>query len=168
MNVFARPILRGGRGFSLIEASMATLVVAVMLTAMLRTVGAARIAQYKSADAMRGQLLAADLMAEIIQLPYQDPGNAPVFGPEAGELTRASFNDVDDYNNWSESPPQNRDGSTMLNTTGWSRQATVAWVSAADLKTTSPSETSVKRVIVSVKHNGQLVASKTAIVTNIP
>ena len=65
-------------------------------------------------------------MAEILQASYEDPdGPSAGIGLDASELTasRATFDDVDDYDGWLASPPQQRDGTAMQELPGWSRPA---------------------------------------------
>lgn len=58
--------------------------------------------------------LAQDLMTEILSQAFEDPqAAAGSFGKEAGETTRATFDDVDDYHNWSESPPTTRNATPL-------------------------------------------------------
>jgi len=112
-------------------------------------------------------------MSEILSQQYIDPGPNATFGPEPGETTsppsRVNFNDADDYNNWSESPPQNKDGTVIPNFTGWTRNVSVCWVSPGDLTTpVATADTNVKRITVTVQHNHVPVASSVAIKTNHP
>ena len=154
--------------FSMAEVVASVLVVSLMMAAAMQTVAASRVAQYRLADRSRGQMLADDLMTEILQKVYKDPGAAPVFGPETGELLRTQFNDVDDYSNWNESPPQNPDGTPMAGFTGWSRSVAVTWVGAADPTVTSSSETGAKRITVTVTRYGLVVARRIGVRTNVP
>jgi hypothetical protein len=61
-------------------------------------------------------LLARQMMEEIQSKAYEDPNQTPVlFGLEPGEnAPRINFDDIDDYNDWDENPPQYPDG-TILN-----------------------------------------------------
>ena len=94
-------------------------------------------------------------MAEIMQQAYLDP-TSPTFGPESGESTRLQFNDVDDYNGWKESPPQNRDGSNIPGYTGWKRKVKVQWADPLTLSTSGSSDTGLKLITVTVTDsNGQ-------------
>ena len=169
-------------GFTLVEAVFATLLVGLLLVAALSTAGASARLQSHGSDRGTGELLAQGLMNEILVQAYRDPGPNPIFGPEPGKTTipasRTNFNDVDDYNGWSESPPQNKDGSVITmtnpdNTTspafpGWGRSVAVAWVTSSDLTTVSSTETGVKRIIVTVTHNHTVVTTSTAIKANNP
>jgi len=107
-------------------------------------------------------------MAEILRQEYQDPNDPPVFGTESGESTstRADFDDVDDYDGWSSSPPATKDGTDPAGLPGWQRSVTVEWVNPADITQVQGSETNAKRVIVTVSCNNKQVGSLTAIRTN--
>jgi type II secretory pathway pseudopilin PulG len=145
-----RENLRSRRAFTLLEAVISTVIVAVMLVAALNTVGASRITQHKAALVSRGRMLAESLLAEVLQQSYQDPAQPCVFGPEPGEsgLTRDAFNDVDDYQGWSQSPPTAKDGSALPNSTNWRRTVTVEWVDPLDPAQVRGTETGLKRITV--------------------
>jgi len=157
------------RGFTLIEAVISILLVSVMLVAALNTVGASRLSQMKTTDQSRGQLLAEDLMAEILDQPYEDPINPSQFGQlgrenESGGI-RTDWNDVDDYDGWSGSPPQDKTGNVIPGFNGWSRQVSVQWANSSNLIQTSSFPTGIKRIEVQVKQGDLVVASLTAIRT---
>jgi hypothetical protein len=156
---------RGRRGFSVIEAVLSALVIGVMLVAVLNTVAAARTAQVWNTDRVRAAHLAGILMAEIVDEAYADPTEVQLFGPEASELlaTRSAFDDVDDFNGWSKSPPENADGSSMAGYTGWTRSVVVVWVTPANPAQTSLTETGLKRITVTVARRGVKIAELTAL-----
>ncbi len=163
---------RGSRrvpaAFTIVEAVIATVIVAVMFVAALNTVGASRLTQHRASLLSRGRLLAESLMSEILLQDYRDPDGTPVFGREPGELatTRTAYDDVDDYDGWSASPPIAKDGVPLANATGWTRTAQVQWVNPADPAQVEAADRGVKRITVTVSHNGvpqaTLVALKTA------
>ena len=119
----------GARGFSLVEAMVSAGIVGVMLVASVNLLSSA--ARTRAADNNRrtALFLAQQLMAEVQQQPYKDdsPLNL-VFGPELGESLRTSFDDVDDYNNYREKPPLDRNGAAMPDFSRWQRQVKVKWV----------------------------------------
>lgn len=168
---------RGGtsNGLTLVESVLSIIIVGIMLVAALRTLGATALAkniQYHQQTAAR---LAHELMAEIIPTDYEEPGarstiilesgagttvsldpsegiTTTKFGTETGESlggTRQHFDDVDDYNGWSSSPPQTVTGATIANTTGWSRAVVVTWVQPATLAV-SGVDTGLKLITVTV------------------
>src|SRR5689334_3918498 len=86
------------RGLTLAESVVALFIVSLMIVAAMRGVGMAGKARLSQKDRAKGMALAEQLMSEIMQRRYADPGPSPVFGPESGQ-TRATYDDVDDYNN---------------------------------------------------------------------
>ena len=153
--------------FSMVEAIICTVIVGVMMVAALNTVGASKLGQLKIGDRAKGNALAQQLMSEILQQRYIEPDDTPQFGREGGESggIRMKLDDVDDYDDWSSSPPENKDGSVIPGLNGWRRSVEVVWVSPADLNTPIGIEQSVKRIIVTVKRSGVPVASLTAVRT---
>jgi hypothetical protein len=88
-------------------------------------------ARTRAADGNRrtAVLLAQQLMAEVQQQQYKEPSLLNIlFGPELGESTRADFDDVDDYNNYKEKPPLDRNGVAMSDFAKWTRQVKGKWV----------------------------------------
>jgi PKD repeat protein len=136
-------------------------VVGVLLTASVATVGSAKAVETLTARRARGQQLALDLMTEILQHSYADTVNAPLFGREGSEsaTSRALYNDVDDYNGWTESPPQFKNDSVMPDLSGWTRSVLVEWADPTTLAATNTTNTGVKRITVTVVRSGKVVAS---------
>jgi len=143
--------------FTIIEAALSTIVIGVMLVAALNTVGASRVAQYRNADRVRGSELAASLMAEITAQAYEDRALAlGSFGLPLAKVTgnRSKFDDVDDYHNWTESPPQSKSGTVLAGFNGWTRNVTVKWVNPADPTVVSAVNTGAKLITVAASRNG--------------
>jgi type II secretory pathway pseudopilin PulG len=119
------------RGFSLVEAVGATLIVAIVMTASLRGLGEAVRHRAMLRERERAWRFATDLIAEAVSLPYQDPdvtGSGSI-GLDGGESAsdRTTFDDVDDFHGYAESPLKTRSGAVIPNTAGWSRAAYVFW-----------------------------------------
>ena len=134
------------------EAVISTVIVAVMFVAALNTVGASRVTQYKASLVGQGRMFAESLMSEILQQGYREAGTTYVFGREAGEsdTSRAAYDDVDDYQGWTESPPVAKDGTALPNSANWRRTVTVAWVDPVNPQQVSGTETYAKRITVVV------------------
>ena len=137
--------------FTLVEATISLLIVATMLTAALATVGTSSRNRDQQQEMLRGATLARRLMSEIVAQKYQQPNaTTTVLGPETGE-TRATFNDVDDYAGYTDSPPVDQSGTAISGYTGWSRSVEVKWADPATLlPAATQSETGVKRIVVTV------------------
>ena len=83
---------------------------------------------------------------------YEEPVDAVLFGREAGEpaTPRTAWDDVDDYDGLSESPPKTKDGVALPGATGWTWAVTVKFALAAAPGTDSLTETGLKRMTVTV------------------
>jgi type II secretory pathway pseudopilin PulG len=129
---------RGARGFSLVEAVVAAGIVGLMLLASVNLLGGAVRARAVDNDHRTALMLAQQLMAEIQQQPYKDEFiGGLLFGPEIGESTadRSAFDDVDDYNRFTEKPPRLKDGTLLSGYGTWTRTVTVKWVMPGSLAT---------------------------------
>jgi MSHA pilin protein MshD len=111
------------------------------------------IARDRQAASERRQatFLAEQLMTEILQCYYKDPASGSgTLGPDTGETSRASYNDVDDYDGLTNSPPKSRDGATLSGYAGWQRKVTVEWVDPANPASHSNTDLGLKRITVKV------------------
>lgn len=154
--------------FTIVEAMVSTIIVGVMFVAALNTVGASRLTQHKASLLRRGPLLAEPLMSEILRQSYKDPDGTPIFGRESNESAtpRTGWDDVDDYEGLSESPPVAKDGTALTNSTGWQRTVEVDWVNAANPAEVTTVESGVKRIVVTVTYNGLTQASLATLKTD--
>jgi Tfp pilus assembly protein PilV len=147
--------------FTLVEALMAATILAMAIFGILVpfTVGA----QNQQADA-RGTLavnLAQELMEEILSKPFYDPQGASNPGPETGETTRNLFDNIDDYNGYSEPDGGivDHDGNIVSDSIakGLTRQADCAYVYVAG-QDQATSATFI-RVTVTVSYKGTALVS---------
>ncbi len=161
---------RSPAAFTIVEAVISTIIVAVMFVAALNTVGASRMTQYRASQINRGQLLARLLTAEVMRQSYKDPDGTPVFGREANESAspRTNWDDVDDYDGLSETPPVARDGTALANSTGWKWTVKVEWVDPADPSVVKTTESSAKRITVTVSYKDVPQAPAVVVRTDNP
>ncbi len=154
--------------FSLIEVLVATAIMGVLLVAAMQTVGNSVRAERSTADSCHGLWLAQQLMAEVRAAKYGEPDETPAFGAEVLETggTRSAFDDVDDYHNWSASPPQDPDGTAIPDRAGWQRTVAVDYLNANDLSAEVGLDHGVKRITVVVQRNGETLAQTTGIRTD--
>jgi len=138
-------------GFTLIESVMSILIVGAMLVMVINTLGSSVRGKKIRQTQSRAPALASHLMAEILQASYSDQDETPVFGREASEIgaNRSSFDDVDDYHNWS-GTPQDKDGVSLTGMDGWTRSVTVQYVLPTDLTSVSATDQGIKRITVMV------------------
>jgi hypothetical protein len=155
---------------TLVEATMAMLLVSLLLVAAMRATAGSGLAQYKTAERSTARLLADGLISEITALSYEDPDSTPAFGFESGEssTSKSAWDDVDDFHGWVESPPQFRAGTAMSGLSEWERSVTVERVNASVPSETAQSETGAKRITVTVQRNKLVAATRVAIRTKAP
>jgi hypothetical protein len=134
------------RGIAYVDVFVSMVVVSLAIVAGLNAFGVfAREGRADRETAIATEL-AAQLAAEIRGQAFED-SSAPLFGPEVGETdgTRSSFDDVDDYNNWSASPPKRRDGTVMTDYQGYTQEVAVALYGSANQK----------KITVTIKKDGR-------------
>lgn len=138
------PSNRTRPGFSLIEATLSTVVVGVMLAAAMQVLGASVRTRESGREQARATLIARRVLEEIMQKRYVDPDS------DSGE-TRLTFDDVDDYNGWTQSPPTEIDGSTLVGCAGWTVSVVVAYADPLNPAQNGTSSSGVKRIAVTAK-----------------
>lgn len=139
------------RGITIAEAAMATIIVAVILVAALTSVAASRTVRGRAADRVRAQQLALDLMSEILQQGYADPGTPT--------SSRSAWAYVDDYNGLIDSPPQTKSGSAIPDCATWSRNVTIQWADPTTFAPTSATNTGIRLITVTVARGTLVLAS---------
>ncbi len=157
-------------GITMLEVVVSTFLVSVLLVTALTTLGIATRAGTTSSRRAQAVLLASDLMDEILLQSYLEPDLTPTFGTE-GRVERsgirADFDDVDDYHDWTASPPQAKRGTVSKLSSTWSREVTVNHVDPHDLTTVLKhnDDRGVKRIRVKVNFNGKKLIHMDAIQT---
>ncbi len=153
------------------EVILALTVLSVALLGFFQTFDTALNSSYRVAQETIAINLCRGLMAEVVSKSFEEPGSGdlgnppPPLGPDAGETTRNSFDDVDDYNNYTESPPctvdgtpMNGAGGTTPNYSSFSRSVSVVYcdISGANIVDVA-GPTDYKHITVSV--SGPYVAN---------
>ncbi|MEM7681378.1 MAG: hypothetical protein AAF288_05420 [Planctomycetota bacterium] len=147
------------------ETIIATALVGGVCAGAVRVVAAAKVHAFRHDSLLKGQRLADELLDEALAKPFDDPdATITVFGLDSGEVgplaDRASFDDVDDFHGWYESPPRTRDGATLPGyDADWMRFVLVERVSPG-LLVVGP-DSGRLRVTVSVRRRGAVVATST-------
>lgn len=90
------------RGFTLVEALLAAVVLAMAVTAILVPFNAGAESERHEAILTGSVFLAGEMMEEILTKPFADPQGESSPGPEPGENSRALFDNTDDYHGYSE------------------------------------------------------------------
>lgn len=96
---------RGRGGFTLVEASLTTLIVGVGILSMMELFGACTRQNQSANQQTTAMFLVGNIQETMESLPIVDPVvGSSHFGPEPGE-SLATYNDVDDFDGSSFNPP---------------------------------------------------------------
>lgn len=149
------------RAMTMVEVIISMVLLSMLLAGVLSAVELSARTQHSTAVIITGRTLAADLLEEICDAAYADPVNANEFGPGADEdaSDRSTFDDVDDYHNWSESPPAAADGALVTGASAWTRNVSVRWVDPLDPQTSAFGESGAKLITVEAVRAGVIYAS---------
>lgn len=155
-------------GISLVEVSVSTVIVGLIIVGAMRCLASATQSAESTVDHSAAILLAEDLMEEILQQDYSEPTEVYAFGRELTEPadSRTLWDDVDDYDGWTSNPPLDEFDQPVAESE-WTRSVTVQHVLEADLNAvqSDASDTGVKRVTVQVHQDGKLMAELVGIQT---
>lgn len=93
-------------GITLVESLVSVTITAIAGTALFSAIGASLGASYASLNSNLGAGLADQLLEEMTAVRFPTSGDSrPV-----ASGNRSEFNDLDDYHNWSSTPPESKDG----------------------------------------------------------
>lgn len=136
---------------------MALFILSLALLGLFQMFNTALDSSYRATQESVAMNLGRGLMAEVMSKNFADPTqpNNPL-GKDTGETTRNTFDDVDDYNNYSDSPPVTVGGTPMNGTGGtpdysrFTRSVRVVYCNIVgnNIVEVSPGPTDYKKVTV--------------------
>jgi len=168
------------RGFAMVEVVMATAIIAGLTVGALTLVASTAAQKANAANIARGQMLCRTLAEEIATRPVANwsggtglsinvdvgvlkitgSGNKPVT-LSSGTGNRSTFAVIDNYRNYTETPPKDEDGNLLSGYSGWTRTVKVSPVTLASPATVSANETGLRLVTVTASYGGKNIASTT-------
>ncbi len=156
-----------GRAFTLVEAAISTVIVGVMAAAALSVVGGAARGAAREREWRQGQSLAAALMAEIMAASYSDPQGGSTFGLDTGETAgqRSTFDDVDDFDGYVDSPPTDAAAKKIAWAVDLTRRVTVenVMIDNPSKVESNSTDTGLRRITVMVTSPGKQTRTMTAL-----
>jgi prepilin-type N-terminal cleavage/methylation domain-containing protein len=147
-------------GFSLIEVLFAVLLVGLAIASLMAANGAFTKANGAGTDQSTAEFLVGQIRELTMLLPVVDPETEiTTFGPETGE-TLATYDDLDDFDSASFSPPINADRTTLSQFSAFSQLVKVENVSASNFEQVVADHSSnFVRVTVNVYLNSREISS---------
>ena len=147
------------RGFTLIECVVSILVLGGLLVAGLQAVGVSTDMRASAAEDARAAAMAESMLSEVLSNYVGEPSSSLIGGLVSGTLgvdlgevktQKQTFDDIDDFSGWTESPPQFADGINISGYSGWTRAVLVENVDVANPENVSITRTGLVRVTVTV------------------
>jgi hypothetical protein len=143
---------------TLVEVVIAMAVLGIVLVSLLQGAATSVGMQRTTLERVHATLLARELAESVCALPYKE---GAAIGIDVGEVAgdKATFDDLDDFHAWSESPPQRPDGTAMPGFDAWTREVTVDFVDPSDPAAAAGGDQGAKLVRVRVSRDSELVAT---------
>lgn len=148
------------KGFTLIEVLIGILLVGLAIVALISANGSFTQANGAGIEMSTAEFLVEQIRELTAVLPVIDPNTGTAtFGPEASE-TLATYNDLDDFNGASFSPPISADRIALADLDAYTQQITVENVNASNFEqVVSNHSSSFVRVTVKVFINTREISS---------
>lgn len=163
--------------FAMIEVVMATAIIGGLAVGAMSLVSNAAGHKANAANLARGQMLCRSLAEEISTRPVTDwskgslnleldLGILKISGGSGitirvGTGNRSTFTTIDEYHNYTESPPKDEDGNTLAGYSGWTRTVRLLPVQLSSPNTASGTETGLRKVEITASYQGKKVATTT-------
>ena len=148
-------------GFTIIEALVATIIVGLAIVALVMANGVFTQANAAAVNLSTAQFLVEQIRELTAVLPVVDPTTEDAtFGAEEGSLV--SYDDLDDFDGVSYSPPINASRAAMSDLSSFTQQITVENVNSSNFNQTVADHSSpFVKVTVTVSQNSNELASAT-------
>lgn len=151
---------KGRRGFTLIETALTVVIVGLGIVAMCQLLTAGTMANVESTQLTTGMTIARNVRELSLRLAFLDPTSPTVFGLDSGESATnpATFDDINDLNGRTFSPPIDSRGVRMTAFPDWSQTVLVESVDPNRITAAVPNGTTVtNRVTVTIYQRTQKV-----------
>jgi prepilin-type N-terminal cleavage/methylation domain-containing protein len=155
--------MKYGSGFSLVEVLIAILLVGLAVASLVAANSAFTKANGAGTDLSTAEFLAEQIRELTALLPVVEPetpeSGVDVFGPEPGE-TLATYDDLNDFDGKSFSPPINANRTALADLAAYSQQVTVENVNKSNFEqVVADHGSSFVRVTVRVYLNSKEITS---------
>lgn len=145
-------------GFSYVEVLLSAVIISVLTVSAIKLFANLGRSTQATTQADIAAMLAVEMIEEIKDRHYEDPvASGESLAPEFDEIlpTRINYDDIDDYNNWSACPPQDRFGQPYWQYPDITRSVVVSYVAADDftIHTANDQDEGFKEVIITITNN---------------
>ncbi len=155
-------------GFSFVEILISIILVGLSITALVFASNSFTMSNGAGADLSTAEFLIEQIRELTTLLPVVDPETTTTqFGAETGETTLATYDDVDDFNAATFSPPIDASRTQLTTLTAFSQSVTVSNVSQSNFDTAVGAHASdFVKITVQIFLNGREISSASWIRAN--
>lgn len=159
---------RGGRGFTLVEAAIAIVVVGVGIVALMHAMASGTRINSEGQAITQAVFVAQEVREWTMRLPFSDEdpsdaNNPP--GPDS-QSPQVFVDDLDDLMEVTYGPPRDGQGVAIADLAGWSQTIHLEWRDPGSLTTAVPDgDSDVVCVTVDVGRHGRDIHSASWLVT---
>jgi Tfp pilus assembly protein PilV len=116
------------RGLTLLETSLATLIVGLSVLAITKLILAVTQQNFYAQKTTTALMLANNMRELMIGLPLSDPSSGIHLGPNTGQSTVDKFNDVEDFSGYNANPPIDANCQSISSLSNWKQSVTITHV----------------------------------------
>lgn len=154
-------------GFTLIEALIATILIGVSIAALITSNISHTQANAHGMYTTTAEFLIEEIRVMTMPMAFVEPDEVPdTFGPDDGEDDVGDYDDLDDFDGVTFSPPVDVNGNSLNDFSEYSQIVTVESVNPADFTSAVDDfDSSIIRMSVSIVMNGKEVGSTSWLIT---
>lgn len=154
-------------GFTLIEALIATILIGVSIAALITSNISHTQANAHGMYTTTAEFLIEEIRAMTMPMAFVEPDEVPdTFGPDEGEVDVGDYDDLDDFDGVTFSPPVDVNGNSLNDFSEYSQIVTVESVNPADFTSAVEDfDSSIVRMSVNIVMNGKQVGSTSWLIT---
>ena len=151
------------RGSVLVEVTVSYVILAFAIVAIIPAFVLALKANKNTEQIQTATDLSQELMEEIRMRRWDEntpfprstyiTASSTTLGPEAGETDKTLFDDIDDFNGWTESAVKDPMNNAVAAFAGFSRSVTVGYVDSSLVAVASPGTSDYKQVTVCAQNS---------------
>jgi MSHA pilin protein MshD len=163
------------RGFILVEVTVAYVLLTLALVALLPVFIMAIRAGKSTEQVQVATYLSQELLEEMRMRKWDQNTSTTAahivnptaaLGPEGGETDKTKFNDIDDFNGWTEAAVRDPLNNLVPGFSGYTRTASVAYVDSNLIALSTPTTSDFKRVVVCTQSSKLSPLCLTTLFTN--
>jgi hypothetical protein len=148
---------RPRRAFTLLETSLATLIVGLTVLSIVKLITAVTTQNFYAQKTTTAMMLANNLRELFASLPFNDPVLGTHLGPNTGETSVALYDDVEDFDNYTANPPIDANRQPIPALANWQQSVNVTHINPNNFQLTdsvaNDAACVLDRVTITVSYN---------------